>query len=147
MPLWLVDKRSKEVILSKLHSFMFIFPIFQNFRVILTNDFLHIVAVWKHVQKKIKSSVQFSSIAQSYPTLCDPMNCSTPSFPVHHQLPELAQTHVHQVSDALQPSHPLPFPSPPTSNLSQYQGLFQLVSSSHQVTQVLEFQLQYQSSQ
>ena len=68
--------------------------------------------------------VQFSSVAQSYPTLCDPMDCSTPGFPEPHQLPELAQTHVHQVGDAIQPSHPLSSPSPPAFNLSQHQGLF-----------------------
>ena len=67
---------------------------------------------------------QFSSVAQSYPTLCNPMDCSTPGFPVHHQLPELAQTHVHRVSDAIQPSHPLLSTSPPAFNLSQHQGLF-----------------------
>ena len=66
----------------------------------------------------------FSSVAQLYLTLCDPMDCSTPGFPVHHQLPELTQTHVHQVSDAIQPSHPLSSPSPPAFNLSQHQGLF-----------------------
>ena len=88
---------------------------------------------------------QFSSVAQSCPTLCDPMDCSTPGFPVHHQLPELAQTHVHQVGDAIQPSHPLSSPSPPTFNLSQRQDLFQGVSSSHQVAKVLE--LQHQSFQ
>ena len=75
----------------------------------------------------------FSSVAQSCPTLCDPMDCSTPGFPVHHQLPELTQTHVHRVSDATQPSHPLSSPSPPTFNLSQHQGLFQWVSSLHQM--------------
>ena len=73
------------------------------------------------------------------------MDCNTPGFPVHHQLPELAQTHVHWVSDAIQPSHPLSSPSPPALNLSQHQGLFQWVSSSHQVAKVLEFQLQHQS--
>ena len=67
--------------------------------------------------------VQFSSVAQSCLTLCDPMGCSTPDFPVHNQLPELAQTHVHWVSDAIQPSHPLSPPSPPNFNLSQHQGL------------------------
>ena len=67
------------------------------------------------------SSVQFSSVAQSYPTLCDPMNCSTPGLPVHHQLPEFTQTHVHRVGDAIQPSHPLLSPSPPTPNPSQHQ--------------------------
>ena len=67
----------------------------------------------------------FSSVPQSYPTLCDPMNCSTPGLPVHHQLPEFTQTHVHRVGDAIQPSHPLLSPSPPASNPSQHQGLFQ----------------------
>ena len=74
---------------------------------------------------------QFSSVPQLCPTLCDPVDCSTPGFPVHHQLPELAQTHVHQVSDAIKPSHPLSSPSPTAFNLSQYQSLFQWVSSSH----------------
>ena len=86
-----------------------------------------------------------SSVAQSCPTLCDPMNRSMPGLSVHHQLPELAQTHVHRVGDAIQPSHPLLAPSPPTFNLSQHQGLFQSVSSSHQVAKVLEFQLQHQA--
>ena len=67
---------------------------------------------------------------------CDPMDCSTPGFPVHHQLPELAQTHVHWVSDAIQSSHPLSSPSPPAFNLSQHQSLFQWVSSSHQFSSV-----------
>ena len=89
----------------------------------------------------------FSSLTLSCPTLCDPMDCSMPGFPVLHQLPELSQMHVHQVSDAIQPSHPLSSPSPPALNLSQHQGLFQLVHSSHQVAKVLEFQLQHQSFQ
>ena len=89
---------------------------------------------------------QFSSVAQSCPTLCDPMNHSTPGLPVHHQLPEFTQTHVHRVSDAIQSSHSLSSPSPPAFNLSQHQGLSQWVSSSYQVAKVLEFQLQYQSS-
>ena len=80
-------------------------------------------------------SVQFSSVTQSCPVLCDPMDCNTPGFLVHHQLPELAQTHVHHVGDAIQPSHPLSSPSPPAFNLSQHQGL-QGVSSSHQVAKV-----------
>ena len=87
-----------------------------------------------------------SSVPQSCPTLCDPMDCSTPGFPVYYQLPELAQTHVHWVGDAIQPSHPLLSPSP-AQNLSQHQGLFQWVTSSHQVAKVLEFQLQHQSFQ
>ena len=90
-------------------------------------------------------SVQFSSVTQSCLTLCDPMDCSTPSFTVYHQGPELSQTHAHWVGDAIQPSHPLSSPSPPALNLSQHQGLFQWVSSSHQVAKVLEFQLQHQS--
>ena len=69
--------------------------------------------------------LQFSSVAQLCPTLCDPMDCSEPGFLVHHQLPELAQTHVHRVSDAIQPSSPLLAPSPPAFNLSQHQSLFQ----------------------
>ena len=91
------------------------------------------------------SSVPFS---HSCPTLWRPHGpCSMPGFPVHHQLPELAQTHFHRVSDAIQPSHPLSSPSSPTFNLSQHQGLFKWISSSHQVTKVLEFQLQHQSFQ
>ena len=73
-------------------------------------------------------SVQFNSIAQSCPTLCDPMNHSPPGLPVHHQLPESTQTHVHRVGDAIQPSHPLLSPSPPAPNPSQHQGLFQWVN-------------------
>ena len=86
-------------------------------------------------------SVQFSSVTQSCLTLCSPMDCSTPAFPVHHQLLEFAQTHVHLVSDAIQPSHPLSSPYPPAFSLSQHQGLFQGVSSLHQVAKILEFQL------
>ena len=91
--------------------------------------------------------IQFSSVAQSCPTLFDPMNRSTPGLPVHHQLPESTQTHVHRVNDAIQPSHPLLSPSPPALNLSQHQGLFKWVISSHQVAKVLECQLQHQSFQ
>ena len=103
----------------------------------------------KLTQKKNHSIlvVQFSSVAQSCPTLCNPMDCSTPGFLVHHWLLELAQTHDHRVADAIQPSHPLLSPSPPAFNLSQHQGLFKWVSSSHQVAKVLEFQLQHQSFQ
>ena len=94
-----------------------------------------------------RCSVQLSSATQSCPTLCDPMNHSTRGLPVHHQLPESTQTHVHWISDAIQPSHPLSSPSPPVLNLSQHQGLFKWVSSSHQVAKVLEFHLQHQSFQ
>ena len=85
------------------------------------------------------SKGQFSLVTQSCPTLCDPMDCSTPGLPVHHQLLELTQTHVHRVGDAVQPSHPLSFPSLPAFNLSQHQGLFQWVSSLHQVTKYWSF--------
>ena len=91
--------------------------------------------------------VQFSSVTQWCPTLYDPMDCSMPGLPVHHQLLEFTQTLVHWVSDAIQPSRPLSSPSPPTFNLSQHQGFFQSVSSSHQVARVLEFHLQHQSFQ
>ena len=88
---------------------------------------------------------QFSSVPQSCLTLCDPMNCNMPGLPVYHQLPEFTQTHVHWVSDAIQPSHPLLSPPPPAHNLSQNQGLFKWVSSLYQVTKILKFQLQHQS--
>ena len=93
------------------------------------------------------SSVQFSSVTQSCPTLFDPMNHSTPGLPVHHQLPEFTQTHAHQASDAIQPSHPLSSLSPPAPNPFQYQSLFQWVNSSHEVAKVLEFQVQHHSFQ
>ena len=101
---------------------------------------------WPILSFPILMGIQFCSVAQSCPTLCDPMNRSTPGLPVHHQPPESTQTHVHQDGDAIQPSHPLSSPSP-ALNLSQHQGLFQWVSSSHQVAKVLEFQLQHQSLQ
>ena len=98
-------------------------------------------------RREMYSSVQFSSVAQSCLTLCDPMNCSTPGLPVHHHLPEFTQTHIHRVGDAIQPSHPLSSPSPPAPNPSQQQSLFQWVNSLHEVAKVLEFQPQHQSFQ
>ena len=92
------------------------------------------------------SSAQFSSVSQSCPTVCNPMNWSMPGLPVHHQLPESTQIHVHRAGDAIQPSHPLSSPFP-VLNLSQQQGLYKWLSSSHQVAKVLEFQLQHQSFQ
>ena len=94
----------------------------------------------------ICTSVQFSSVAQSCPTLCDPMNRSMPGLPVH-QLLEFTQTNVHRVGDAIQPSHPLSSPSHSAPNSIQHQSLFQWVNSSYEVDKVLEFQLQYQSFQ
>ena len=92
-------------------------------------------------------SVQFSSVTQSCPNLCDPMDCNTPGLSVYHQLSEFTQTHVHWVGDAIQPSHPLSSPSPPAFNLSQHQDLFKWIHSLHQVAKILEFQLQQQSFQ
>ena len=103
-----------------------------------------LLVLWMHWPAAMICS-QFSSVAQLCVTLCDPTDCSTTGLPVHHQLPELAQTHAHWVSDAIQPSHPLSSPSPPAFNLSQHQGLFKWVTSSRQVAKVLEFQLQNQS--
>ena len=111
-----------------------------SYRLFLVIKFHYSLSCWCVIS-------QFSSVTQSCLTLCDPMNRSTPGLPVHYQLLESTQTHVHRVGDAIQPSHPLLSPSPPVLNLSQHQGLFQWVSSSHQVTKVLEFQLQHQSFQ
>ena len=95
-----------------------------------------IIQIWRSIK-----SYQISSVAQSCPNFCNPMNRSTPGLPVHHQHPEFTQTHVHLVSDAIQPSHPLSSPSSPAPNPSQYQSLFRWVNSSHEVAKVLEFQL------
>ena len=89
-------------------------------------------------------SLQFNSVTQSRLNLCNPMDCSTPGFPVHHQLPEFTQTQVHRLADGIQPSHTLPSPSPPAFNFSQYQGIFQRVSSLHQMAKVLESQFRHQ---
>ena len=99
-----------------------------------------------HIVLKVLSSVHFSHSVMS-PTLCDPMNHSTPGLPVHHQLLEFTLSHVHRVGDAIQPSHPLSSPSLPASNPSQHQSFFQWVNSSHEVAKVLEFQLQHHSFQ
>ena len=109
---------------------------------------IDIPRIWQdsQIDSLIHGVVQFSSV-QSRPTLCDRMDRSTSGLPAHHQLPEFTQSHVHWVGDAIQPSYPLSSLSPPTFNLSQHQGLFQWVSSSHQVVKVLEFQLQHQSFQ
>ena len=101
----------------------------------------------KHFLLGKRAMTNLSSVAQSCPTLCDPMNRSMPSLPVHHKLMEFTQTHAPRVSDVIQPSHPLSSPFPPAPNPSQHQGLFQCVNSSHEVAKVLEFQLQHQSFQ
>ena len=136
------------------------FSVNESVSVLVTGLFIFSISSWfslgrlylsKNLFTSSKLSVllthQFSSVAQSHPTLCEPINCSTPGFPVHHQLPEFAQTHVHLVCNAIQPARPLLSPSPPALNLSQHQGLFQWVSSLHHVAKVLEFQLQHQSFQ
>ena len=103
------------------------------------------ICLKKRLVLSLHLSVQFSSVAQSCPTLCDPMNRSTPGLPVHHQLPEFTQTHLHRISDAIQPSHPRSSPFPPAPKPSQHQSLFQWLNSSHQVAKKLELQLQHQS--
>ena len=102
---------------------------------------------WRLALGLISCEACCCSVTQSCLTLCDPKDCSTPGFSVLRHLPEFAQTHVHWANDAFQPSHPLSSPSPPASNLSRDQGLFQWVSSLHQVARVLELQLQHQSFQ
>ena len=109
---------------------------------------------WKEYVSSLNCTVKwdiyayhFRSVVQSCLTLCNPRDCDRPGLPVHHQLLELSQTHVHWVGDAIQPSHPLSSPSPPALNLSQHQGLLQWLSSSHQVAKILELQLYHQSFQ
>ena len=105
------------------------------------------VGEWIRISVPWPQLYSVSSVTQSCPTLCDPMDYSMPGFPVRHTLPEFTQTHVHWVGDAIQPSYPLSSPSSSAFNFSQHQGLFQWVRSSHQVAKVLEFQLQHQSFQ
>ena len=126
----------------------FIHSMFWKMYSLLLWHFLHSKCIITHDFRSTYlsfSSVQFSHAVVS--DFCDPVNHRMPGLPVHHQLPEFTQTHVHQVSDAIQPSHPLFSPSPPGPNPSQHQGLFQWVNSSHEVAKVLEFQLQHQSFQ
>ena len=104
------------------------------------------IIFWLLLQQDLGDEI-VSSVFQLCPTLCNPINHSMPSLPVHHQVLEFTPTHVHWVGDAIQPSHPLSSPSPPALSLSQHQGLFKWVSSSHQVAKILEFQLQHQSFQ
>ena len=128
----------------------------------MLNQSFQFILLWAKIQVWVKKKThclshflslkflrpcQFSSVAQSCLTICDPMSQSIPGFHVHHQLLELAQTHVHLVGNAIQPSYTLSSPSPPTFNISQHQGLFQWVSSSQQGANTLEFQLQHQSFQ
>ena len=127
--------------ISFLFSFAFRFSSFHSYLYGLLRQPFCFFAFLFHRDGPVPS-VQFSSVAQLCPTLCEPKNHSMPCLPVH-QLLKFTQTHVHQVGDAIQPSHPLSSPSPPR-NPSQHQGLFQWVNSSHQVAKVLDFQLQHQ---
>ena len=121
------------------------FKLLQNIKPYITSFLSTLLALSPTILESL--GFQFSSVAQSCPTLCDPMNRSTPGLPVHHQLPEFTQTHVHWVSNAIQPSHPLSSPSSPAPNPSQLQSLFQWVNSLHEVAKVLEVQLQHHSFQ
>ena len=120
-----------------------------NFPVIyhIDRSMIHLSRFMGLLKTEIIRPFPFSSVTQLCPTHCDPKNCSTPGLPVHYQLPGFTQTHVHWVGDTIQISHPLSSPSLLAFNLSQYQGFFQWVSSSHQVAKVLKFQLQCQSFQ
>ena len=120
-------------------------PTVPGFRTQWSSDSWCLIA--ERTQWETKWWVQFSSVTQSCPTFCNPIDYSMSDFPVHHHLLEYAQIYVHWVGDAIQPSHPLLSPSPPALSPPQHQGLFQWVSCSHQVAKVLEFQLQHQSFQ
>ena len=123
-------------VINILNSLWFYFLLLFTSRFIQKNILNLTVAINVYIQRLFFS--QFNSFPQLCPTLCDPMNHSMPGLPVHHQLPEFTQTHAHWIGDAIQPSHPLSSPSLPTFNLPQHQGLFQWVSSSHQVAKVME---------
>ena len=116
-------------------------------RLLLVIYFHTILICCPQVSVSLELEFQFSSVAQSCLTLGDPMNRSTPGLPVHHKLLGFTQTHIHRVSDAIQPSHPLLCPSPPAANPSQHQSLFQWVTSSHDVAKVLEFHLGFRTEQ
>ena len=128
------------------HSDFFLSFFFFHFSIVYNTEKLQTIyrPVYKRLVQIIMDytfSIHFSSVTQSCPTLCDHMNHSTPGLPVHHQLPEVTQTHVHQVGDAIQPSNPLLSSSPPAPSPSQHQGLFQWVNSLQKVAKILEFQL------
>ena len=114
---------------------------FQCCVIFLVNSHLISESLFMNILEHINHQLSVSSVMKLCPTLWDPMDCSTRGFPVHHQLPEFTQNHLHWVCYAIWPSHPLPSPSPPAFNFSQHQGIFKWVSSLHQVTKVLEFQL------
>ena len=139
---WTLDTRLNKS--GKIKHSCFVLDFSRKFFSFLTKVYTH-----THIYITIHTHTHIycCSVAQLCLTLCDPMDCSMPGFTVLHYFPEFAQTHVHWISDAIQPSHPLSSPSPPAFNLSQHQGLFQWVSSSHQVAKVLELQHQCHSFQ
>jgi len=145
------SKEMKTLIWKRICSSMFIVTSFTTAKTWKQSKWLEVDEWIKkcgiYICNGLVSSVQFSSLAQSCLTLCNPMDCSTPGLPVHHQLPESTQTRVHWVGDAIQPLHHLSSPSPLTFNLSHHQGLFKWVSSSHQAAKVLQFHLQHHFSQ
>ena len=144
---WKLDERNMRLCCIFPSTFRCLkFSIIKNVKRRMMQSFLGVISflcLLLNFHNIMLSSVQLLSCVQ----LCYPMDCSMPVFPVHHQLPELAQIHVQWISDAIQPSHLLSSPSPPAFNLSQHQGLFQWVSLSHQVAKVLELQLHHQSFQ
>ena len=138
---WFLFKETAYLTVLKIFLFHFMQDLTFTLHIYLQftcNGFL--CMIWR-VRFHLLPSDQIRSVAQLCPTLCDPMNHSTPGLPVHHQLPEFTETHVHRASDAIQPSHPLSSPSPLAPNPSQHQSLFQWVNSSHEVAKVPEFQL------
>ena len=161
---WLSDWTELNIYLPIIFSVCYYFFNFSFFIFWFLNFIWRFLICWWHYFGKIMptelkfsgfiangifsvSLHQFSSVAQSCPILCNLVDRSTSVLPVHHQLPEFTKNHVYWVGDTTQPSHPSSSPSPPAFNLSQHQGLFKWVSTSHQVAKVLEFQLQHQSSQ
>ena len=127
---------------------LLLYKVFQQHCCLCKDIKVHwILAEFEAEFSEVECDYQIRSVTRSCPTLCDPMNRSTPGLPVHHQLPEFTQTHFHRVSDVIQPSHPLSSLSPLARNPSQHQSLFQWVNSSHEVAKVLEFQIQHQPFQ
>ena len=119
---------------------------FQEAKIHPSPMFLALGQMWNFTRVFLQAVI-CCSVVQSCLSLCDPLHCNTPGFPVHHRLLEFSQAHVHWVSNAIQPSHPLLSPSPPAFSLSQHQSLFQWVGSSHWIAKVLELQLRHQSFQ
>ena len=155
---WVLQKLPNTSILTSHLSPFYCLPWRINFQIYMTDHINPLLKNWQYICFNAtlsnhptlsfpRLSFQLSSVTQSCLSLCSPMSCSTPGLPVQHQLLEPTQTHVHWVGDAIQPSQPLLSPSSPALNISQHQGFFKWVSSSHQVAKVWEFQLQHQTFQ